>query len=509
VFQVADVRDNIFREYDIRGIFGHDLTIEVAELIGRAYAVYIRKKGAQDPITVSIGRDVRVSSTTLKDALIKGLTESGINCVDIGECPTPLQYFSMQELGQESGQELGQEFGQEFCRGAGGEPGVQGGLMITGSHNPPEYNGFKISVGSETIHGEEIQTLKKIIREEVLSAAPDSMPAVPVGGVTEVPIIPGYIDYVSSRFTLPALAKPIKVVLDGGNGTAGPVAPPLLRRLGCDVVELYCTPDGSFPNHHPDPTVPENLVDLMEAVKKEGADFGVAFDGDSDRIGVVDEEGGIVWGDKLMVIFARGILETTPGATIVGEVKCSQVMYDEIKRQGGNAVMWKTGHSLIKAKMKELKAAVAGEMSGHIFFADRYFGFDDAVYATCRLVEILAGKRAADERFAFSDLLKGLPSTHVTPEVRVDCPDELKFEVIERLDNALGQGAEGIKIKDVIKIDGLRINFEGGWALVRASNTQPVLVFRFEAATEKLLNKARAFMKTKLAETTPGIGTGI
>jgi phosphomannomutase/phosphoglucomutase len=484
---MTNLSDNIFREYDIRGVFGTDLTEETAELIGRGYAAFVEKRaggiGRKGRLRVSIGRDVRLSSEVIRDALIKGLTDSGIDCVDIGECPTPLQYFSMYSLD------------------------VDGGFMITGSHNPPEYNGFKISVGKETIHGSGIQELKNAIRESVLGK-PFTVAAEP-GTVDRVEIIASYIEDVSARFNLPHLEKPIKVVLDAGNGTAGPVAPALLGNLGCDVVELYCDPDGNFPNHHPDPTVAENLVALIDTVKREGADFGVAYDGDADRIGVVDEKGGIIWGDKLMVIYARSILEERPGATIVGEVKCSKTMYDEIEARGGNAVMWKTGHSLIKSRMKELKAAMAGEMSGHIFFADKWFGFDDAIYATCRLVEILAAKRVADKNFAFSSLLDGMPETIVTPEIRVECADDRKFKVIEELSDVLGDGTDDLKIVDVIRIDGLRINFDGGWALVRASNTQPVLVMRFESTTEELLEKAKDFMRTKLNMVAPGIADGI
>lgn len=487
----AKVSDSIFREYDIRGTFGADLTPEVAELIGRAYFFFVKEKGALKPgFTVSVGRDVRLSSTALRDALVKGLTESGINCVDIGECPTPLQYFSMNT------------------------EKVDGGIMITGSHNPPEYNGFKVSVGNETIHGAEIQRLKDVLKKEVLGKP---LPKVPAGKVTNIDIISRYIGYVSGKFALPGLKKPLKVVLDSGNGTAGTVAPPLLKRLGCEVVELFSEPDGRFPNHHPDPTVPKNLEALIRAVKKEKADFGVGYDGDSDRIGVVDEKGGIVWGDKLMVIFAKDILSVKPGATFVGEVKSSQVMYDEIRKAGGVAVMWKTGHSLIKAKMKEAKAAMAGEMSGHIFFADRYFGFDDAIYSSVRLAEIMARKREKDPSFAFSTLLKGIAETVVTPEIRIDCPDDVKFDVIEKLGKEIkggeggegGKGGGGLKIKDIIRTDGLRINFEGGWALVRASNTQPVLVLRFEAESEALLNKARDFMRGRLEKVSPGIAKGL
>lgn len=480
---MVKVSDGIFREYDVRGRFGVDLTLEVAELLGRAYGKLVRNMGIYKPgFTMSIGRDVRTSSGPIRDALVKGITSSGINCIDVGECPTPLQYYSMHRLS------------------------ADGGIMITGSHNPPDYNGFKISIGKETIHGSEIQELKRVLKEEVLgSPGFECKP----GTVEEFSIIPEYINYIAGEITPPELSKPIKVVLDAGNGTAGPVAPELVKRLGCEVVELFCTPDGNFPNHHPDPTVPKNLVDLIEAVKREGADFGVAFDGDSDRIGVVDEKGDIIWGDKLMIIYSRDILESHPGATIVGEVKSSQVMYDEIAKAGGKPVMWKTGHSLIKSKMKELGAAMAGEMSGHIFFADRYFGFDDAVYAACRLVEILARKRVTDPDVRFSSLLEGLPSTYVTPEIRIDCPDEEKFAVVEKLKEALGTGGGDFPINDVITIDGVRINFDGGWALLRASNTQPVLVLRFEATDEALLERAKGFLKSKLEDIRPGLSAGI
>ncbi|MBE9531738.1 MAG: phosphomannomutase/phosphoglucomutase, partial [Proteobacteria bacterium] len=398
------VPENIFRQYDIRGVYEEDLTLEVAQALGRVFAAYLLKVQNLKSAKVSIGRDVRLSSTAIKDALIKGLTSSGIDCVDLGECPTPLQYFSIHHLN------------------------LDGGIMITGSHNPPEYNGFKLSAGKESIHGQEIQNLKTLMKNEhhhLLPTGPE------VGKVEEFDIIEAYLDYQKSNYGVhPALDTPIKIVLDSGNGTAGPVAPPLMRALGSDIIELFSEKDGTFPNHHPDPTVEENLVALKESVKKEGADFGVAYDGDADRIGVVSDTGEVVWGDQLMIIFARDILERLPGATIVGEVKCSQVLYDEIEKAGGKAVMWKTGHSLIKSKMKELGAAMAGEMSGHIFFADKYFGFDDAVYATIRLAQIMTKERAKNPDFTFSMLLEDLPETYSTPEIRVECPDSEKFNVV-------------------------------------------------------------------------------
>lgn len=476
-----DIPDGIFREYDIRGIAGSDLTLEVAEAIGRGYAAYLRSKTGIKTPRISVGRDVRLSSAGLRDALVKGLVESGVKCLDLGECPTPLQYFSMHTLD------------------------LDGGIMITGSHNPPEYNGFKISVGKVTIYGREIQELKAVMRDVAAAPPPADVKKLDVEGID---IIVRYLEWIVENFPPLTLERPLKVVVDAGNGTAGLVAPEALKILGCDVVELYCDPDGNFPNHHPDPTVPENLVDLIETVKREGADFGVSYDGDADRIGVVDEAGRIIWGDQLMVILSRHLLAAIPGATIVGEVKCSQTMYDAIERAGGKAVMWKTGHSLIKAKMKELNASLAGEMSGHIFFADRYFGFDDAVYATCRLVEILSERRADDQEVRFSDLLEGVPTAVVTPEVRIECPDELKFEVIERLRGLVEASVDQLeipKIRDVITIDGLRIVFDDGWALVRASNTQPVLVLRFEAQSDSLIEEYKEFIKELLEKAQPGL----
>ncbi len=477
-----EIKDHIFREYDIRGKYGEDLTPDIAESLAKAYAQYLRERTGKERLRVSVGRDVRLSSGEIKNALLLGLIGAGLNCVDIGECPTPLQYFSLHELD------------------------LDGGIMITGSHNPPKYNGFKISVGKETIHGADIQRIKEIMKEHARTGVTGA--SLVRGIVQNVDIISKYIDYHVKGFssTLPAegLERPIKIVVDAGNGTAGLVAPELLKKLGCGVIELFCKPDGRFPNHHPDPTVVENLKGLIEEVKKRGADFGVGYDGDSDRIGVVDEKGRIIWGDQLMVIFARSILEKTPGATIVGEVKCSQTMYDEIERLGGNAVMWKTGHSLIKSRMKELKAAMAGEMSGHIFFADRYLGFDDAIYATCRLVEILAEKRRRNPETVFSDLLKGLPETYTTPEIRVSCPEEEKFRIVESLKAAVKEGEEGLKIRKIIDIDGLRIVFDGGWALVRASNTQPVLVMRYEAESQELLERFKGFVRSRIERVWPG-----
>jgi phosphomannomutase/phosphoglucomutase len=359
--------------------------------------------------------------------------------------PTPLLYFSLFQLP------------------------VEGGVMITASHNPSEYNGFKLCVGTEAIYGEEIQKVRQMIQMDQFVQKPKGKLS------TQSDVIQKYMDYVRERIQL---KKPVTAVIDAGNATASLVAPQLLRSLGCHLFELYCTPDGHFPNHHPDPTVPENLKDLIATVKREKAQVGLAYDGDSDRLGVVDEKGNILWGDQLMIIFSRDILSRKPGSTIIFDVKCSQTLGQDIQKQGGKPLMWKAGHSLIKAKMKETGAVVAGEMSGHLFFADEYFGYDDAIYASIRLLRILS---YAD--MPLSQFLANVPKMYSTPEIRVDCPDETKFQVVESVKQVY-QGKYPI-----IDVDGVRVNFGDGWGLVRASNTQPALVLRFEANTEKRLNE--------------------
>lgn len=482
-----EINDSIFREYDIRGVFGTDLTFEFAELLARGFAKFVKEKSGKMTPTVTVGRDIRLSSPELRNAIVKGLTASTIDVVDIGECPTPLQYFSMFELKADAG------------------------IMITGSHNPSEYNGFKISLGKTTLHGEDIQKIKECMKavqkEDLAILASGESHCGKSGNLKFFNIKKKYLEWVINDIKLDK-EKPIKVVIDSGNATGGLVAPELLNAIGCEVIELYCDIDGTFPNHHPDPTVPENLVDLIAKVKETGADLGIGYDGDSDRIGAVDEQGTIIYGDQLMVIFATDILETKKGATIVGDVKCSNTMYDEITKQGGKAVMWKTGHSLIKSKMSELGASLAGEMSGHIFFADRFFGFDDAIYSSCRLIEILSKKRKSDPLFTTSMLLKDVKNTVATPEIRIDCPDSEKFGVIDTLKKELSsikEGPGGIKVLEVIDIDGIRVEFEGGWALGRTSNTQPVMVFRFEAETKELLNSLKDFVFSKVKEIKPDL----
>jgi phosphomannomutase/phosphoglucomutase len=443
---------HVFREYDIRGVAHADLTREFVYDLGRAIGTYFDRHNAR---RIATGRDCRLSSPGFREALLKGLVETGREVIDLGMLPTPLVYFATFTMD------------------------VEGAVQITGSHNPPEENGFKVALGRSTIFGEQIQEIRRIM------ACGDFIQG--EGGIEESDITRHYQDHVLGTVQPGKLKR--KVVVDSGNGTAGVVAPELYRRLGLDVVGLYSEPDGQFPNHHPDPTVTENILDLIEAVKGEGADLGIAFDGDADRIGVVDERGEILWGDQLLLIFSREILRERPGVMVIGEVKCSQVLFDDVARNGGRPLMWKVGHSLIKAKMKEEGALLAGEMSGHLFFADRYFGYDDAIYAGARLLEVLTRKKGP-----LSGLLADLPEMVNTPEIRVDCPDERKFEVVKRLVRSFKRD------HDVVDVDGARVLFSDGWGLVRASNTQPVLVMRFEARDTEALKHIREEVQRRLAE---------
>jgi len=447
------VEPRIFREYDIRGVWEDDLTLEAVKAIGRAYAVYLKKALGKDQPKVSIGYDARLSSPTINDGLTEVLTASGVDVVEIGMCPTPVQYFSMRSLK------------------------LDGGIMITGSHNPSEFNGLKLTVGLETIYGSKIQDVRKLVEEG--ASVPGS------GSVEKFDANKAYMEYVKPLF---GDLSGIKVVVDAGNGTGGIVGPQMMRELGAEVIELFCEPDGMFPNHHPDPVVLKNLTHMIGKVRETGADLGIGFDGDADRIGVVDESGNAIWGDRLMIAYSRDMLKEKKGAAVIGEVKCSQTLYDDITAHGGEAIMWKTGHSLIKKKMKESGALLAGEMSGHIFFADRYFGYDDAPYAALRLLEIL---KKNGEPYRMGRLLEGVPDTFSTPEIRVDCPDDKKFTIAPKM-------REAFKDYPVIDIDGVRINFPEGWGLIRASNTQPALVLRFEAKDEASLRKIQASVEAEL-----------
>ncbi|HZH04572.1 MAG TPA: phosphomannomutase/phosphoglucomutase [Myxococcaceae bacterium] len=451
----------IFREYDIRGLVDQDLTPGVVEGLGLGLGTVVKRKGGR---SVTVGRDCRESSTRFRDALISGLTRTGLDVVDVGVVPTPLTYFAANVLP------------------------VDGLAMITGSHNPPEYNGFKIGYGKTTFHGGEIQELRRLIETgDFEKGAP--------GKVTAFDIVTPYHHFV--RQTVAVGRKGMKVVVDAGNGTGGEIAVPLFRSMGFEVVPLFCEMDARFPNHHPDPTVAENLEDLIQAVKREKAEVGIAYDGDADRLGVVDDQGTILWGDRLMILFARAVLREVPGAAIVGEVKCSSTLYEDIAAQGGKPIMWKAGHSLIKAKMKEERAELAGEMSGHVFFKHRYYGFDDGVYASARLLEILT-----HEKRKLSELLSDVPKTYASPEIRVDASEDKKFDIVRAATALLKRDGH-----PTIEVDGVRATFpDGAWGLIRASNTGPLLVLRFEAKTEERLAEVEALMQETVVRAKREVG---
>lgn len=442
----------IFREYDIRGLVGKDLNDETVDLIGKGYATYLLEKGVK---AVSIGGDVRLSSGRFIEVLCRAAAGCGLNVVDLGFIPTPLSYFSLQTLP------------------------IGGSIMVTGSHNPAEFNGFKLGLGKTTIHGAEIKKVYQIIESGKFPKGN--------GEITKHDIIADYCQNISNRFQF---KRRIKVVVDAGNGTAGLFVPLLFRNLGLDVIELFCEVDGHFPNHHPDPTVEKNLEALKSEVIKTGAEVGIAFDGDSDRIGVVDNQGRIIWGDYLLLIYAIYLLKTRPGSSIIYEVKCSQALEEEIPKAGGVPIMWKTGHSLLKDKMKESGALLAGEMSGHMFFADRYYGYDDAIYAALRLVEILAS-----ETKSLSQIREMLPVYVSTPEIRVDCKDDQeKFSITNQAVDYFSRANK------TITIDGVRILFGDGWGLIRASNTQPILVLRFEARNQERLSEIQTMVLDKIKD---------
>ena len=444
------MNEHIFREYDIRGVVDSDLTDETVYDLARAIGTFFKANGASN---ASLGRDARESSPRFRDIMIRGLTETGCDVLDVGMIPTPVLYYTL------------------FTQG------VDCGVMITGSHNPADQNGFKICLGNSTIHGEQIAEIKDIALSHKFATGE--------GKKTERDVVHIYQEDIRTRIKVGP--RKLKVVVDAGNGMGGFIGAPLYRDLGCEVIELFSEPDSRFPNHHPDPTVIENMRFAIDAVRKHKADLAIAYDGDADRIGVVDQTGRVLWGDQLMIMFSRSILKELPGATFIGEVKCSQTLFDDIRRNGGKPIMWKVGHSLIKAKMKETGAAMAGEMSGHLFFADRYFGYDDAIYAGARLIEILSNTSGS-----ISSLLEGVPKMFNTPEIRVECPDDKKFDLVRRLTE------EFKKTNEVIDIDGARILFENGWGLVRASNTQAVLVMRFEADSETHLEEISREVHSRL-----------
>jgi phosphomannomutase/phosphoglucomutase len=444
----------IFREYDIRGTVDTELSPEFAHVLGRAYATLAIENNLN---RIGIGYDCRLSSPGYAQALAQGIADEGLDVVMTGMGPTPQLYFSVfsQDLG--------------------------GGIQVTGSHNPPDMNGFKILLGKKTLSGTQIQDLK-VRCEKVLTKTPSTKK----GTITTVDIRESYIDSLIENSKSHMGPRKLKVIVDAGNGVGGMIGPDVLRGLGVEVVELFCEPDGNFPNHHPDPTVLKNIKDLIAAVKEQKADFGIGWDGDADRIGVVDERGEAVFGDMLLLIYGRAILKEKPGATIIGDVKCSSLLFDDLKAKGANAIMWKTGHSLIKGKLLETHGDLAGEMSGHIFFKHRYFGFDDALYSSSRLVEIMSHHKGT-----LSSLISDLPTMVSTPEIRVDCPEDIKFKIAQEAQAAFSDFK-------VDTIDGVRVTFDKGWGLVRASNTQPVLVMRFEATTDDLLEKYKTIVLDRI-----------
>ncbi len=439
----------IFREYDIRGTVGDQLTADVARAVGQAVATVAWSRLGRAP-RLAVGRDNRPSGAELSAAVAAGIVAAGARAVEVGQCPTPALYFAAHTLG------------------------VDGGIQVTGSHNPPEFNGFKIVLGGEAVFGDAIQSLRAIIAGARLAERPQG------GRTAHDGLLEGYRDAIVARNA--PLARPVKVVVDCGNGVTSLIAIDTLRLLGARVTPLFAESDGRFPNHHPDPTVPENLRDLQAAVRREGAELGIAFDGDGDRIGAVDETGRIIFGDQLLVLFGRDLARRLgPGHAVIYDVKCSDVLPRELERAGLRPLMWKTGHSLIKQKMKEVGAPLAGEMSGHMFFGADYFGFDDALFAAARLLYYVAR-----EGGPLSRLLADLPTTFATPELRIDCPDARKFDVAARAARHFATRYP------VVTLDGVRITFPEGWGLLRASNTQPVLVLRFEAASDAALADYRA-----------------
>jgi phosphomannomutase/phosphoglucomutase len=452
----VDVPAVIFRQYDIRGVVGEQLTPQVAHAVGRGLATLALERFGKPP-RLAVGRDNRPSGETLSRAVRDGIAQAGGTAVDVGMLPTPALYLALHELD------------------------VNGGIQVTGSHNPPEFNGFKLVIGHESLHGHGIQRLRGVIEGDDFARGEGAIEA-------DGSVLDRYVEAIVSRNG--PIERPIKVVADCGNGVASLVAERVIEGIGANVVPLFCESDGRFPNHHPDPTVPENLAALQEAVRRERAEMGIAFDGDGDRIGAVDEQGRIVFGDQLLVLFGRDLAERLgPGHAVIFDVKCSNVLVHQLKRARLKPVIWKTGHSLIKAKMREMGAPLAGEMSGHIFFGADYYGFDDALFAAARLLAYAARRPGP-----MSSLLADLPETFATPEIRVDCPDDTKFRIVEAAARHFGERYE------VLTLDGVRMSFDDGWGLIRASNTQPVLVMRFEAGSPEALKRYRTEVETWLRE---------
>jgi phosphomannomutase/phosphoglucomutase len=437
-----EINRKIFREYDIRAIYNEDLKGDLPYFIGRAFGSYIKRKNLK---SVSIGGDNRLTTPEIKEKVIKGLIDSGCEVFDIEIVPTPLLYFSVHFYKFDSG------------------------IMVTASHNPPQFNGFKMVVGNKSLYGEEIQKIADMIEKEDFEKGE--------GKLYKKEIVDDYIKFMTDKFKF---NKKLKVGIDTGNGTVGPLVEKLFKKLDIDFVGLYIESDGNFPNHLPDPVIPENLKDLMEIVIKYNLDCGFGFDGDGDRLAVIDEKGNILWGDQLLIIYSREILKKKKGEKIIFDVKCTKALEEEIEKMGGIPLMWKTGHSLIENKLHEEKAPIAGELSGHLYFADEYFGYDDAIYASLRLLKILD-----KEDRKLSEFFKDVKKYYSTPEIRIEVPDEEKFEIVEKVKRYY---SDKYKISD---IDGVKVYYSNGWALLRASNTQPALVVRVEAETEDALNKMK------------------
>ncbi len=477
-----------FGKNDIRGIYGENVTEEVFYYTGRGFVKYLAKQtGKQNSeIWITVCRDARLHSPALSKSLVEGILSTGANVVDLGLAPTPLGYYS-EVVGVPP----------QITKYAQ----VTGAMIITASHNPSQYNGMKMTYNKASLNEEQIKEVKALTEE----AYTMNMPAAPNGIYTEYDIIPDYIAEMTKSFG--RIGEGLKVVVDSANATGGVVAPKLYRAMGCEVIELYSMPDGRFPHHHPNPSDEKTLDDIKKAVVANNADLGIAFDGDSDRIGVIDSEGNSMTGDKLLLIYAQDIIKEYNAKGIkpfiVSEVKCSQVLYDTIDELGGISVMCKTGHGYIKSKMKEVGALLAGEMSGHTFFKDRYYGFDDAVYAGCRIIEILAEKKRYNKEFKISDMLEPFNKMYSSSEVRLSCPNSLKKATLETFDNYVSKNPDlfGSKIKEIITIDGMRIVFEqGGFALIRQSNTEPVFTLRFEAVDCDTARQYEERMVEKLME---------
>lgn len=441
----------IFRKSDIRGIVGKHLTSDTVEIIGKGIGTFMKRRGAK---VITVGYDARISSFDFRNAIVDSILSTGCDLIDISMVPTPVAYFSLHFLG------------------------VDGGVMITGSHNPSEYNGFKISFGTFSLFGDDIQEIYRLINNDDFETGR--------GRLYKRDIIDDYIDKIISLITL---ENPVKFVVDGGNGCFGVVGHKLFEKLGLKPQELYWKPDGNFPHHHPDPTIPENMLDLSAKVQSENAQLGIGFDGDVDRIGVVDENGRMVWGDQLLMLFSRNILSKNPGATIVGDVKCSQILFDDIKKHGGIPEISPSGHSIVKNIMMETNALLGGEMSGHILFMDNYYGYDDAIFAACRLLEIVS---ASDLKL--SEMIVSETVTVNTPVIQLSCPDDIKFRIVDEI-------GEFFKGKyNILDVDGIRLNCKDGWALIRASNTQPALTLRFEANSAEKLNELKKIVYEPISQ---------